>query len=270
MSDLQTSDTSATDGIINQDIAQVEPGTVENGPDLDTGEGGDPDKINQDRVNDRINKATHLRHKAERATLAEKKRADDLQARLDAIDDSKPAPTISALPDQYDVSEDEYKAAVAKRDNEIRAEALYNSKEEARGNATVLKNNEATAERNRKLAKSSDDYQKRAVELKVTVEQAQTAADIIGEYGMSNDLGKFILDDPKGPLIVQYLSKNLTELSELTQMSPMDAAVKISQTISPKFASIKPVNSNAPAPLNAIKGSGAAPKKRGATGTKFE
>jgi len=270
MSELQTDDTSATNGIITQDTAQVEPGTVENGPELATGEGDNPDIINQDAVKDRIDRATHLKHKADRATLAEKKRADALQDQLDAIEASKPAPTISTLPDPLDVSEDEYRVAIAQRDDEVRADALHNSKEESRKNAVVQRDNEATAERNRKLAKSSEDYQKRAVELKVTVEQAQTAADIIREYGMSNDLGKFILDDPKGPLIVQYLSKNLTELSELTQMSPMDAAVKISQTISPKFATTKPVNSNAPAPLNAIKGSGAAPKKRGAVGTKFE
>lgn len=270
MGDLQTDDTSATDGIINQDIAQVEPGTVENGPDLDTGEGADPDKINQDRVNDRINKATHLRHKADRATAAAEKRAEEAEAKLAAIEANKPAPTISDLPDPYDVSDDEYKAAIARRDDEVRAAAVHANATQTRNNASVLKNNEAAEERNRKLNESSEVYRKRAVELKVTVEQSQTAAGIVGDYGMSIELGKFILDDPKGPLIVQYLSKNLTELSELTQMSPMQAAVRISQTISPKFASTKPVNSNAPAPLNAIKGSGAAPKKRGATGTKFE
>lgn len=265
MSELHTEE-AAPEVILDQG---VDTGTVENGPDLATGEGENPD-INQDAVQERINKVTHLKHKAERATKAAEKQAADLQSRLDAIEAEKPAPTISTLPDPLDVSDDEYRVAVAKRDDEVRADVAYRNAEVNRQNAVVQRQNDALAEQGRQLAESAKSYQARAAELKVTDEQLNTAANVINDYGMSNDIAQFILDDPNGPLITQYLAKNTSELSELTRMSPMQAAVMISQKISPKFASTKPVNSQAPAPLDRIKGSGTAPKKRGVDGTTYE
>lgn len=265
MSELHTED-NAPEVIEDQ---AIDTGTVENGPDLATGEGENPD-INQDAVKKRIDRATHLTHKAERAEKAAKQESKALQDKLDAIEASKPAPTISDIPDREYMSDEEYSTATAKRDDEVRADAAYRRAADTRNAAAVQRQNDAYAETNRVRNETIKSYGNRAKELKVTDEQLNTAASVVVDYGMSVEVADFILSDPNGPLITQYLSKNISELSALTQMSPMQAAVMISQTISPKFASTKPVNSQAPDPLRPVRGSGAAPKKRGATGTTFE
>jgi hypothetical protein len=265
MSELHTEDN------VPAEISQeVDTGTVENGPDLATGEGDNPGEINQDAVQERINKATHLKHKAERATQAATKKAEDLQARLDAIESAKPAPAISDIPDREFMSDEEFTAAQAARDEQVRAAAAHSNAAVVRQQQAQQQQNDAIADQNRRVAESAQTYRNRATELKVTDEQLNTAANVINDYGMSNDVAQFILDDPNGPLITTYLAKNQSILQEMAQMSPMQAAVMISQKISPKFASTKPVNSQAPAPLDRIKGSGTAPKKRGAEGTQFE
>ena len=264
MSELHTEESAPE--VIDQ-VADT--GTVENGPELATGGDENPDTINQDAVQQKLNRSHHLVKKSERATAAETVRADALQARLDEIDDKNAAPTISILPDQYDVSEEEYAKAVAKRDDEVRASAIYSNGEAARQDAALKKQNDAAASRQRKQQESVTSYVNRAAELKVTDQQLKEAATVIGDFGMQVDVVNYILDDPNGPLITTYLAKNTGVLDELTRMNPMQAAVMISQKISPKFASTKPLNSSSPDPLNRIKGSGAAPRKRGATGTTF-
>ena len=122
----------------------------------------------------------------------------------------------------------------------------------------------------RGLEKSTIAYRDRAQSLKVTDEQLNTAVSVISDYGMPGEVAQYIMNDPNGPLITTYLGKNTDILHEMSKLTPMEQAVMISQKISPKFASTKPVNSQAPAPLDRIKGSGTVPKKRGATGTTFE
>ena len=274
MSELHTDDASADNGIITQEHAPADLGTVENGPELATGEGDNPDNINQDSdqdgVNKAINKAHHLKHKAERATAAETKRADDLQAQLNAIEANKPAPVVDEMPDRFDMSDEEFNAALLKRDTQRQAKADYNAAQKTRQDASQAASNQSLEDANARITEAGNSFRKKADELGISKESQNSSAKTVMDYGVSNDLLVHICGYDESPLIMQYLAANPAELSGLSRMGLAEAAIHVDGKIRKKVASVKPVNSNAPAPLNAVKGSGAAPKKRGATGTKFE
>ena len=157
MSELHTGET-APEVILDQG---VDTGTVENGPDLATGEGENPD-INQDAVQERINKVTARRYEAERATKTAQEERDALQARLDSIEAAKPAPTVSDLPDRFDSSDEEFNAAVLKRDNERQALADHKASITARENLQQQQVQQAEKDRLDRLAKAGDECVKRA------------------------------------------------------------------------------------------------------------
>jgi len=259
MSELNTDTPSADTELITQNPAQVEPGTTESGPELATGEGADPDKINQDAVQDRINKVTQKRYEAERATKAANKERDDLQTKLDAIEANKPAPTVSEMPDRFDMTDEEFNAALLKRDNERQVLADHNADQKARqtaSQAAIDKQNEARQEA---VNKTSDEYIKRADKFGISRDNLTKASNLVVGYGLSNDVANHIAGHENGPLIVTYLATNPEELSNLADMNPMQAAVHVSNVLSEKAAVMKPKTSNAPDPVVPLGGNGVDP-----------
>ena len=273
MSELHTDDEGVTSDLINQDIAQTDTGTAESGPELATGGDENPGEINQDAVQERINKATHQRHKAERATAAETKRANELQAQLDAIENAKPIPTITPMPDRFDASDEEWQAAQDRQAQEHAAVRDHESGLAARQNAQAQRQHAAQQAQNAELQKHVTSYQASATGYGISQEQMmkdETAVVGPGSIGLDRNVAEFILKDAKGPLIIAHLAANPGEHHELSRLSPIDAAIRIRDKILPKFASTKSKISSAPDPLNRVKGSGTAPKKRGVEGTKYE
>lgn len=259
MSELNTDTPSADTELITQDPAQVEPGTTESGPELATGEGVDPDKINQDAVQDRINKVTQKRYEAERATKAANKERDDLQTKLDAIEANKPAPTVSEMPDRFDMTDEEFNAALLKRDNERQVLADHNADQNARNTASqaaITKQNEARQEAANKIGQ---EYVKRADGFGISRDNLQKASELVASYGVSSEVSMHIASHENGPLIVQYLATNPTELGDLADMNPMQAAVHVSNVLSEKAAVMKPKTSNAPDPVTPLGGNGVDP-----------
>ena len=101
-------------------------------------------------------------------------------------------------------------------------------------------------------------------------EELQAAGNIIGQFGIQDDVANYILEEEQGPLITTYLSKNLLELEKLKDMSPAAAAVYIATTVKQKAAALKPKVNSAPDPLEQPHGAGKAPKPRGPQGAVFE
>jgi len=259
MSELQTTEASATSDLINQDVAQVDAGTVESGPELATGGNEDSDTINQDAVQKRIDKATHKFREAERATKTVSQERDDLQAKLDAIDANKPAPTVSEMPDRFDMSDEEFTAALQKRDNERQALADHNAAQntkQAASQAAIEKQNAARQEASQKVGQ---EFVKRADGFGISRDNLQKASEVIANYGVNSDVAMHMATHENGPLIVQYLATNPEELSNLADMNPMQAAVHVSNVLSEKAAVMKPKTSNAPDPVTPLGGNGVDP-----------
>ncbi|MBL4795931.1 MAG: hypothetical protein JKY50_00805 [Oleispira sp.] len=259
MSELQTEEASATTDIINQDIAQVDTGTVENGPELATGGNEDSDTINQDAVQKRIDKATHKFREAERATKTVSQERDDLQAKLNAIEANKPAPTVSEMPDRFEATDEEWRTAELKRDNELLEVALHKAAQEdkqAASQAAITKQNEAREAEGQRIGQ---DFSKRADGFGISRENLQKASEVVLNYGVNTDVIMHIASIDNGPLIVQYLATNPTELGDLADMNPMQAAVHVSNVLSEKAAVMKPKTSNAPDPVVPLGGNGVDP-----------
>ena len=263
MSELHTDDASADNGIITQEHAPADLGTVENGPELATGEGDNPDNINQDSdqdgVNKAINKAHHLKHKAERATAAETKRADDLQAQLNAIEANKPAPVVDEMPDRFDMSDEEFNVALAKRDTQRQAKADYNAAQKTRQDASQAASNQSLEDANARITEAGNSFRKKADDLGISKESQNASAQTVMDYGVSNDLLVHICGYDESPLIMQYLASNPAELHELAGMGLAQAAIHVDGAISKKAAALKPKTSNAPDPVTPLSGNGVDP-----------
>jgi hypothetical protein len=262
MSELQTDDASATNDLINPTAAQTDLGTVENGPELATGGNEDSDTTNQDAdngVNKAINKAHHLRHKAERATLVEKQRADELQAKFDAIEANKPAPTVSDMPDRFDMSDEEFSVALQKRDTQRQELADHNAAQKARQTASQAANDKALEDANAKITDAGNNFRKKADQLGISKEIQDSSAQTVMSYGVSNDLLVHICGYDESPLIMQYLASNPAELHELAGMGLAQAAIHVDGAIKVKAAALRPKTSNAPDPVVPLSGNGVDP-----------
>jgi hypothetical protein len=260
---LHTDTDSAPNDLITQDVAQPDSGTVESGPELATGGNEDSDTTNQtaeqEGVNKAINKAHHLRHKAERETQAEAKRANDLQAKLDAIEANKPAPTVSEMPDRFDMSDEEFSAALVKRDNERQALSDHTAAQNKRQSDLQAVSEKAVTDANAKIRNAGDSFRQKADALGITKEAQNLSAKTVMDYGVSNDLIIHICEYDDSPLIMQYLASNPAELHELASMSVAKAAIHVNGVISQKANALKPQSSNAPDPVVPLRGNGADP-----------
>ena len=259
MSELNTDTPSADNELITQDSAQVEPGTTESGPELATGEGDNPDKINQDAVQDRINKVTQKRYEAERATKTAIQERDALQAKFDAIEANKPAPTVSEMPDRFDMSDEEFNAALQKRDTQRQELSDHNAAQKARQTASQAANDKALEDANAKIKEAGDSFRKKADQLGISKEIQDSSAQTVMNYGVSNDLLVHICGYDDSPLIMQYLASNPAELHELAGMGLAQAAIHVDGAISKKSAALRPKTSNAPDPVVPLSGNGVDP-----------
>jgi len=260
MDELQADDSSNDIDLINQDAVIESTETIESGPELATGEDASPDKINQDAVQKRINKATAAKHESDRAMKAAQKERDDLKAQLAAIESNKPAPTVSELPDRFEMTDEEFSAALKQRDEQLRNVASYEAKKQANEQALNTANEQAAKAKETVYRKAGEDYAKRSDALGISRENQTKAADVVVGYGISDDVKLHIVNDVNGPLIIQHLASNPADLDDLSQMNNMEAAVYISNTLSKSALSLKTKSSNAPDPLTPLKGNGVDPE----------
>ena len=101
-------------------------------------------------------------------------------------------------------------------------------------------------------------------------EELQVAGAAVSNFLVQEELVNFIIEDDHGPLITKYLSQNLTELDNLRSMSPIQAAIRITNEIKPKAAALKPKVNQAPDPVDTPQGAGISPKPKGPKGATFE
>ncbi len=246
-----------TAGVVSTEEPEV---VAESSP--DSGENHEP---KTDGVQKRINELTAKRYEAERRAEASEKKLQELEA-------AKPAPVVDttdapALPD--DLYDDEamrkYHTDTAAHSRKVAEAAGKSAYEHQQAAAT-----KTAQESKQQQAVSSyvSNAQRDGVDLDVlkAAEQALTNA------GIDPSLGQHIIDDPNGGKIVEYLYNNPAEMHELLSLSPMNASIKIANTIKAKALSTTPKVSNAPAELPNISGGGTLEKddfERRFPGTEF-
>lgn len=190
----------------------------------------------------------------ERRRIKTGERADTLDAQIAEARKSNADLVIPEVPDQY---AEDYQEKIAERDAAIKQKAGHDA-EETRLAEEKTRNDDAKA----KAVEETNTAQiavfdANMVALGLDGKAVNTAANKLIEYGISDGLTDFILEDPEGPLMVQYLEANPTVLEELNGMSSLSLFNHINSTVRAKAALLKPKTSDAPDPPIVPTGGGA-------------
>ncbi len=199
-------------------------------------------------VEGRISKLTAQRYAAERE-------AKELRQQLEAATNQSKPETVSteeapSLP--TDMFDDD---AMRKYHADMLA---YTQKAAANAAKSTFETQQQTAaERaaNEVKQKSIQAYAEAGLRDGLTIDQMQMNEQVLGSAGISAEVGQFIMSDPNGAKIADYLAKNPEQLQTINGMSPLQAAVVISNDI--KVKAMGPSNiSSAPDPIESISTSG--------------
>jgi hypothetical protein len=200
----------------------------------------------------------------------EKRKTEALQARLDKLEAAVPveqAPVVPAMPDQYS---DTFDADMATRDAALlaRRDFEHNAQNQQQRQDWQLQEQQRVA--NEDLNKSRQVYSGRATNLGISNEQSQAAIDIVIGYGIDGQVQDYLLKQEVGPLITQYLSQNPQAMDTLRSLPPTSAAVFIETQVKPEAIKLKPKQSDAPPPAEALNGNGVPATQGGPPGTTYE
>ena len=233
----------------------VEAAEVEEPSDLATDNDGEHDEkpddgeqkqVNQDAINEAINKQ-HRKYQEE------KRRADEAERRLAEMQPKPQAPPMVEAPDPFDDDFDTKQAAYIES---IRQQAIFENNQALQ--QQLSQSQQAAAQREQQASENAkiQTYVDNAKAMSISIEQLEQAGQVVGSYGLSKDVQMFIVDDKQGPLITQYLANNHTDAEAIAGMPPLQAAMYIERTIKPKVAALRPRTTNAPNPATKVSGGG--------------
>jgi hydroxylamine reductase (hybrid-cluster protein) len=221
----------------------------------------------QQKFNDAIGKKV-------RQTRDMERRADELQRQVDELQARVPVeqrPVVQAAPDPFSISDEEYRRSLAQRDQQVLAQANFDHQRLQQQEHQQRLLHEQAQQQHRKQDEKIQDYAGRAAKLGIKAADLQVAGNAVGQYGISAELGQYILESEQGPLITTYLANNPIELDELRHLSPAQAAVVVETQIKQKAIASQPKKvTDTPDPLERPHSAGKASSKRGPQGATFE
>jgi len=208
------------------------------------------DEEKSNGVQKRINKIT-----AEKYAIQREK--DELAKRIAELESQKPVTqTVSdlkrpSLPDdiydeeamrQYHADIIEYTESVA----ESKATSSYERRQ-----AEAAKAAEQSTQQERINA-----YAENAIKDGVDIDKLASAEKVLMQAGIKPELGNYLLTDPNGGKIATYLADNPAEMHEILSLDPVSAGIRIATEIKQKALSKTPKVSQAPEPVEVVKGGG--------------
>lgn len=257
-----------------ENLQEIDEELIEN-PEMDTEESGTSEDAETETVTDESNQNkdpagfTKRMNQKHFELMEEKRLREAAEAEVINLKSKLPnvqKPVIPDLPDPYD---EDYDIRIKQRDEAIRNAAIYEANEEIRNNQIQSQNKAEQERKNNDLVKSVETYSGRAKELGISENELAVAGKAIAAYGMHDDVAHFILSDDKGPAITTFLARNPAELEAISKLSPMQAAVHISNVIKPKLQ-LKNKISAIPEPADTLSGGGVKKSERGPKGAKYE
>ena len=176
---------------------------------------------------------------------------------------------IPDLPDPFD---DDYETKLREREMLLTAKAQHEAQQQLLAQQQQQQQYQQQLQQQQELQKQVISYENRAKELGITQEELAQAGQTVAQYGISEDIAMGILADKDGALITKYLAANPLEISQLTSMNTVQAAMYLERHIRPKAANLKPKKSKAPAPSENLSGSSVKveSKYKNISGAKFE
>lgn len=180
---------------------------------------------------------------------AEKRRADELAARLAALEAQKPVETQAdlvepSLPDDiFDVE------AMQQYHKDMASYARKVAAHEAKTAYSSLSEQQQQAQKQIEQQKTVQSFAKRAIDGGYSIEQIEQAGTALVNAGLNQDLQMLLLEDEAGPQMTMYLAKNPELALELVSQSTAKAAVMLATKVKAAAVSAKPKVSKAPDPI---------------------
>jgi len=198
------------------------------------GDSPSPVDVKEDHANEavqkRINKITAEKY-------AEQRRADELQAKLDAKENKPALPADAPKLEDYDYDEAKHQEALID----------YRVQKALENRSQVESQNQAKLARQETATKFASEEAKYAAEHPDYVEDVNNLPKFNGET--LNSIYEL------GPQVTHYLAKNLDTAFEIANATPLQAAVKLGQISAVLTGDKKEVKpSNAPEPVKTIVG----------------
>lgn len=212
-----------------------------------------PEETDQDRVQAAINKQHRKFREEERAHAETRRRNEELEAENARLKGTDKEPEIPPIPDPYS---DNYEEQVKARDAAIEAHAEWRGAQAEKRKQAQDKAERDFIQAQTELAEKADGYAKRAEELGVNGESLQKASEVVAGYGITDELTRFFLSDPDGPLMVQYLAADIQTLSDIAKADPFESARLIETELRPKAQALRAKPSTTPKPPQTLGGGG--------------
>lgn len=224
------------------------------------------DEEQQRIFDDAIGKKTFKLREVERQAEALQRQLEDVQAKLP----KQERPQVPEAPDPFAISDEEYRRQLSQRDEAVSKAAAYDAQQQYLQQQQYQLAEQARQKQQEVLNSKIENYASRATKMGIKSEELQVAGATVSNFGIQDELVSFIIEDDHGPLITKYLSQNLTELDNLRSMSPIQAAIRITNEIKPKAVALKRKVNQAPDPVETPQGAGISPKPKGPKGATFE
>ena len=204
-------------------------------------------------------------------TREERRKSVELQRQLDEVKAQIPKETRPDVGNAGDVYDEDFETKQTQREAQIREQATFDARQTFR---TEQAQDEQQAEAQRQQASINDSLQKfsaSAADFDIDAGAFSQIDRTIGSYGgLRTDVGNRVLNDDKGMLIYQHFAQHPDDIQKVNQMDVGSAAIFVND-IRTKAVALHTKNpSNAPDPTETLKGSGAAPTKRGPGGATYE
>ncbi len=207
---------------------------------------------------DKHQKDVNVQHKKfrdeERGRATAEQRATDLQQQLDDLKGQQAEVEIPDVPDQ---NSDSFAEDMRKRDEKITAKAEQDAEATRQTEARKEKDEARVVDEEVAIKKKVAGFDANMVTHGLNPVATKKAADTVIAYGISENFQDVLLEDPDGPLFVQYLADNPVELEEMNGMSVLQLVNHLNGDIRAKASLLKPQTSTAPDPPITPTGGGA-------------
>ena len=242
-------------------VEDVLPG--EQSPSETPGEETPPEETHEGFIAlDKHQKDVNVQHKKfrdqERGRVAAEERAKKAEDELEALKGSGEPVVVPPVPDRYSET---YEADLATRDDAIKAQTAQEAEVKRQGEQRTKDQEAAAAKEESAMQERVASFDSNMVTLGLNPVATKTAADKVIEYGINDTFTDILLEDPDGPLFVQYLSENPVELGEMNAMTPLQLVNHMNGDIRAKASLLKPQTSAAPDPPITPRGGGVPEQK---------
>lgn len=245
LNDVITSfeDEPATHEDVGEQVEQTEEVALsETSADAETETAENTEPVKGNKLQERLDKLTAEKY-------AEKRRADELAAKLAQLEAQKPVSlpddlTPPAMPEdiwdeeamrQYHRQMMEYSRKVAAHEAK---QVLSTTQQQAQVQAQQLEQQKVVQQ-----------FAKRAIDAGFTIDQVEQAGSALVNAGLSPELQMLLLEDEAGAQMTIHLAKNPELAFELISMPVHKAAIKLATQIKVEAAGQKPKVTRAPDPI---------------------